>query len=307
MNLDTVDELRFYSRELIRELGFLNENAQNDELNVAQIHVLLECERYGIIEQQLLVNNLRVNKSYVSRLIKSLIHLDYVTFYEVDENKKNKPIRLTHLGLMKVKEINEQARTNVASALHYLTPEEHKTVSEGLRGYSHALKKSRTLQGVVIRPIEKKDNESLCVLIKAVLSEFGANKPGFASMDEETHSMYEFYQEQGQRYYVAVKDHRLLGGIGFAPLHGASPDVCELRKMYLDKGSRGLGLGNELLRRVMHDATSSYKAMYLETLSQMTQAISLYRKAGFEFLTQAMGDTGHYGCDTWMLKQLVLD
>lgn len=44
--------------------------------------------------------------------------------------------------------------------------------------------------------------------------------------------------------------------------------------------------------------------MYLETLSHMTQAISLYRKCGFELLTQPMGDTGHYSCDTWMNKLL---
>ena len=304
MNLNEVDELRFYSRELIREFGFLNDYSKWDELNFAQIHVLLECERVGVIEQQELAKSLRVDKSYVSRLVKSLIALGYVAWCESGDDKRNKPLSLTHSGQMKIKEINEDARKQVLAAIKYLAPEEQATISEGLKLYSLALKKARKLEGIIIRPIEKKDNEQVSFLIKSVLSEFEANKPGFAYMDEETNSMYEFYQEKGQLYYVAQKHDRLVGGLGFSPLAGASSEVCELRKMYLDKSVRGLGLGYELLCIIMDHAAPLYKAMYLETLSRMTQAISLYRKVGFEFLSQPMGHTGHYSCDTWMVKAL---
>lgn len=304
MHCDNVDELRFYSRELVREFGFLREGDNKDELNLAQIHLMLECERYGAIEQHLLANNLRVHKSYVSRLVKSLINLGYVAFYGAEKSKRSKTLALTPSGMMIVKKINEKAREQVLSALHYLTPEEQSKISEGLKLYSLALKKSRKLQGIIIRPIEKKDNERLCILIKSVLSEFGANKPGFAYTDVETNTMYEFYQEKGTSYFVAEKSNQLLGGIGFSPLQGAGNEVCELRKMYLDKEVRGLGLGSELLRVAMNEAKSLYKVMYLESLSRMTQAISLYRKVGFEFLSQPMGNTGHYSCDTWMVKNL---
>lgn len=304
MNLEEIDELRFYSRELIREFGFLNESTKNENLNFAQIHLLLECDRHGSIDQQFLAKNLRINKSYVSRLVKSLVALGYVDFYEAEHDKRNKPIYLTSLGLEKVCEINTNARSQVLSALNYVAPEEQMKIIEGLQLYSRALKKSRDFQGITIRRVEPQDNEQLCILIKSVLSEFGANKPGFAYMDEETSSMYEFYQEKGRSYYIVQKDNKVIGGIGFAPLLGASPDICELRKMYLDKEARGLGLGNELLNLAINEAKSLYKTMYLETLSHMTQAISLYCKVGFNYLSQPMGDTGHYSCDTWMMKKI---
>jgi putative acetyltransferase len=304
MNLDEIDELRFYSRELIREFGFLNETSKNENLNFAQIHLLLECDRYGAIDQQFLAKNLRINKSYVSRLVKSLIDLGYVDFYEAEHDKRNKPIYLTSLGLEKVGEINANARNQVLSAFNYVAPEEQMKIIEGLQLYSRALKKSRDLQGITIRLIEPQDNEQLCMLIKSVLSEFGANKPGFAYMDEETASMYEFYQEKGKSYYVVQKGNKIIGGIGFAPLLGDNPEVCELRKMYLDKEARGMGLGNELLNLAINEAKSLYKTMYLETLSHMTQAISLYCKFGFNYLSKPMGDTGHYSCDTWMMKKI---
>lgn len=297
---NNIDELRFYSRELIREFGILNERTKAGDLNFAQIHLLLECERHGMVEQLLLAKKLRVHKSYVNRLIKSLCVLGYIEFFEVDDNKKSKPIFLTSSGLMKVKEINDEANNQVVSACTYLTSEEQLIIEKGLALYSEALKKARLLRGIVIRPIEKKDNEALSVLIKSVLSEFGANKPGFAYTDVETHSMYEYYQEQGASYYVAEQSNQLLGGIGFAPLQGGGVDACELRKMYLTKEARGLGLGCELLKLALSEAKTMYRLMYLETLSRMAQAISLYRKTGFEFLTAPLGDTGHYGCDIWM-------
>lgn len=159
-------------------------------------------------------------------------------------------------------------------------------VCEGIKLYGLALKKVRKLEGINIRPIEQKDNEMLSILIKSVLSEFGANKPGFSYSDEDIDSMYEFYQEKGRAYYVAEKDNRLLGGIGIAPLKGAGPGICELRKMYLVKEVRGLGLGHELLDIAIDEGKKGYKTMYLETISRMTQAISLYRNAGFELLSQ---------------------
>lgn len=304
MNYKFIDEVRFYSRDLIREFGFLNDYSKWDDLNFAQIHMLLECEQHGVLEQQDLAKNLRVDKSYVNRLIKSLIQLGYITFFDIEDDKRAKPVALTAMGLDKVKEINDDARNQVSTALNYLQPDEQLKIIEGLTLYSSALKKMRLLQGVVLRPIEQKDNEQLCVLIKSVLSEFGANKPGFAYMDEETNSMFEFYQEPGKSYFVAVKENRLLGGIGFAPLPNSDSNICELKKMYLDKDARGLGLGHELLRTAVNNAKLIYDSMYLETLSRMSQAIVLYRKMGFVNLSEPMGDTGHYSCDTWMIKRL---
>jgi putative acetyltransferase len=103
---------------------------------------------------------------------------------------------------------------------------------------------------------------------------------------------------------VAQKNNKIIGGIGFASLNGANAEVCELRKMYLDKEARGFGLANKLLILAINEAKATYKTMYLETLSHMTQAISLYCKFGFNYLSQPMGDTGHYSCDIWMRKEI---
>jgi putative acetyltransferase len=44
--------------------------------------------------------------------------------------------------------------------------------------------------------------------------------------------------------------------------------------------------------------------MYLETLPELHQAVKVYEKFGFRYLKGPLGNTGHFGCDLWMLKDL---
>lgn len=163
----------------------------------------------------------------------------------------------------------------------------------------------QTKREYLIRPVEPGDNAGIEAVIRAVLPEFGASGPGFATQDQETSVMYEAYSRPGTVYFVLVRDGRVAGGAGIGPLAGEDPGVCELRKMYLLPEARGLGLGRELMRRCLCAAKDAgYKRCYLETLKSMSQANKLYIKNGFELLSGPMGKTGHFGCDVWYIKKL---
>mgnify|MGYP003577221564 CR=1 FL=1 len=49
---------------------------------------------------------------------------------------------------------------------------------------------------------------------------------------------------------------------------------------------------------------NDFKKIYLETMPELKQALSVYEKFGFEYLKGPMGNSGHTGCSLWMLKQL---
>ena len=305
MKLNNINQIRYYSRELIREFGFLDNPYQSFDLNLAKVHLLLECELQGYVTQQGLAKTLRLNKSYVSKLVKSLEEKGLLVVSGSPNDKREKNISLTLEGQKLVSKINTFAQAQVLSALKYLDKEEAAVIVHGLNLYANALKKSRRLQGVIFRPVEKCDDAKLSALIKHVLTEFGANKPGFAFCDVELNSMYDSYQGIGRAYMVVEKESLLLGGVGIGPLEGADKGTAELKKMYLSRDARGLGLGDELLRlALVNAAEKNYHTIYLETLSTMTQAIASYRRHGFEFLNAPIGLTGHFGCDTWMKKIL---
>ncbi len=156
-----------------------------------------------------------------------------------------------------------------------------------------------------IRPVLSSDNEQIANIIRTVLIEFGGNKPGTAYYDYDTDHIYEAYQKPGQVYYVAEQNGRLIGGCGIKPLESSNSEICELQKLYIYSNARGLGIGKLMLEKCLEFACDNfYKKCYLETFPNMQAAISLYQKYGFYKLDRPMGNTGHCGCDVWMIKDL---
>jgi len=146
---------------------------------------------------------------------------------------------------------------------------------------------------------------ALCHVIHSVGKEFGAIGEGFGPSDSEVLAMSQYYTEaRNSLYRVASVEQRIVGGCGIGPLTGKS-NVCELRKLFLLPESRGVGVGEMLARQCLEFArTKAFTACYLDTLSSMTSAISLYKKLGFEYLDAPLEGSVHNSCDIWMLKAL---
>jgi putative acetyltransferase len=158
---------------------------------------------------------------------------------------------------------------------------------------------------VTIRPIAPSDNEPLARIIRAALEEFGAAKPGTVYFDPTTDALYELFRTPRSHYFVAEGKDGLLGGGGIFPTGGLSGDTCELVKMYLRPEARGLGLGRTLIEKSLKAAQEAgFKKVYLETMPELKNALVAYEKLGFKYLDGPMGDSGHFGCGLWMLKEL---
>ena len=163
-----------------------------------------------------------------------------------------------------------------------------------------------TAPAIRTRTIRPSDNAALALIIRNSLAEFGANKPGTVFYDATTDALYELFQAPGSIYFVAEEDNgRLLGGAGIFASPGLPDSVCELVKMYLHKDTRGKGLGRALIEKCLEEARRmGYKKVYLETMPELRKAVSVYEKFGFSYLDRPMGNTGHFGCDVWMIKSL---
>lgn len=156
-----------------------------------------------------------------------------------------------------------------------------------------------------IRTIQQTDNLILSKIIKDTLAEFGANHPGTVYFDPTTDSLYELFRQKGSAYFVAERNGEIVGGGGIYPTKGLPDDTCELVKMYLLPQARGTGLGKTLIERCISQAKEfGYRKIYLETMPELKQALTIYAKFGFEYLSEPMGNSGHTGCSLWMLKEL---
>ncbi len=155
------------------------------------------------------------------------------------------------------------------------------------------------VNGVLIRPITAADNDAIKSIILATLEEHGAVGKGYASGDDETQAMSNYYDGVTGQYWVMVDvdTQAVIGGGGYSRLKGTKENdaICELQKVYFLPQTRGKGIGQRLIKQCMAAAIASgYRTMYIETIPAMKRAAELYTRFGFEYLDTHWGATGHH-------------
>ena len=164
---------------------------------------------------------------------------------------------------------------------------------------------SKQSQKIEFRPIEMQDSKELATLIRSVLEEYGADKPGTVYTDPTTDSLFELFQTKGSFYWIALRGNEIIGGCGIFPTLGLPEKCTELVKLYVSKTSRGTGIGYKLIEICLKQAKEAgYSSIYLETMPELSKAAGLYAQMGFQKLEKALGNSGHFACDLWMLKEI---
>jgi putative acetyltransferase len=304
--LPEVLPLRQASRELVRELGFLQARDAATRLSHSHCHALIEIDARGNVGQAELTVLLRLDKSTTSRILAELESRAWIRTRPSDVDARAKLLAVTAKGRAKLAQVHRDANARVEDALRLLGDEERGAVLRGMQVYARALERARRRALHSIRPIEVADSAAVARLIRTVMPEFGASGPGFAILDPEVDDMFGAYRGKRAAYWVvATGSGVVVGGGGFASLLGGDGHTCELRKMYFLPEVRGLGIGQDVLTRCIEGAErAGYTTMYLETLGNMTQAKTLYERNGFERLEEPLGKTGHFGCNAFYRRKL---
>ena len=157
-----------------------------------------------------------------------------------------------------------------------------------------------------IRSIQPSDNPALAKIIRTSLTEFGADHPGTVFYDNTTDALFELFRTHRSAYFVAENtEGQIMGGGGIYPTDGLPDDTCELVKMYLLPEARGTGVGRTIIEKCLESAKDfGFANVYIETMPELKKALPVYEKFGFAYLKAPLGNTGHYGCELWMIKAL---
>jgi putative acetyltransferase len=158
---------------------------------------------------------------------------------------------------------------------------------------------------ITVRTIEQKDNAALAKIIRQVMEEFNVNLPNTVYTDPTTDHLFELFQRAKAVYNVAEVDGKVVGGGGIYPTRDLPDGVCELVKMWLLPEARGLGLGRSMVEKCLQQAKElGFTKVYLESMPELKTALNVYEKFGFQYLSEQMGNSGHTGCQKWMIKIL---
>jgi putative acetyltransferase len=155
------------------------------------------------------------------------------------------------------------------------------------------------------RTIIERDNKQIEDIIRKAMTEFNADPHTTIIGDPALKSMYRNFQKPRSVYFIAELDGQVVGGCGVSSLDGGNENTCELQRMFLVREARGMGIGKKLLELCVNKAKEfKFQEIYLETLSDMHIAIRLYKSFGFEKQSAPLGNTGHSGCNIYMIRKI---
>jgi DNA-binding MarR family transcriptional regulator len=159
-DLTLIDDIRAASRQMVRELGFMEATLAATDYPPSAVHTILEIGARGPMTSVQLVEFLHLEKSSVSRMVRRLIERGELRETSDVEDARIKPLSLTAKGRRTLATIQDFARRQVSSALGLLTETERRIAHEGLVIYARALRADRiTGTGSVDRLLEFSHSE----------------------------------------------------------------------------------------------------------------------------------------------------
>ena len=158
---------------------------------------------------------------------------------------------------------------------------------------------------VIFRKVRKDDNPVLAGMIRKVFREHAAPQAGTVYSDPSTDDLYGLFRNNRSVLWVAEINGVPEGCCGIFPTEGLESNCAELVKYYLAENGRGKGTGRTLMEMCIDSARElGYARLYLESMPHFSKAVRIYEKLGFKHLPGPMGNSGHTGCNIWMILDL---
>jgi putative acetyltransferase len=293
--------LRQVSRELIRELGVLDNDCCETSLTPVQAHSLIEINNSHLTVKAL-SNILLVDKSNASRTVSKLIEKNLIIVSPHPNDARSQLLEITSEGKRLLNRLDQRLNSQSTNILAQMTADEKIQLHSSLHRYLKSIRQSKQQQAFTIRPLIKDDDIAIADVIRNVSEEFGLSAcKGYGVSDPNLENFSHVYAGEQNQYWVIEYLGKIVGGGGAEQLSGES-GVCELNKMYFLPEARGFGLSRRLAIMIIEFAkTNGYTSVYLETTHNLREALYLYKSLGFEKLEQPLGNTGHGDCELAML------
>ncbi len=146
LDLILIDDIRAASRQMVRELGFMDATVAASDYPPSAVHTILEIGMRGPMTSAELAEFLHLEKSSVSRLVRKLIDGGELRESADADDARSKLLSLTAKGRRTLAALHAFGRQQVSGALARLTDAERRTVREGLMHYARALKQARSVE-----------------------------------------------------------------------------------------------------------------------------------------------------------------
>jgi DNA-binding MarR family transcriptional regulator len=268
-----VDRVRRFNRTVTARVGALNDHFLGLGRALGEARLLWEIGLDGC-EVRLLRARLGLDSGYLSRLLRSLEAAGLVEVAASGSDRRIRVARLTAEGADERAALDESADELARSLLAPLSLQQRERLVAAMDEVERLL----TSASVEIRAVDPEHPNARYCLAEYVAELNRRGERGFDPSVGATALPHEVRPPAGQ-FFVAYLHGEAIG-CGAVKYHAGAP--TEIKRMWIAPAARGLGLGRRLLEHLEACALASgARVARIETSAVLTEAVSLYRSAGW--------------------------
>ncbi len=292
-----IEDIRAASRKLVREFGFLDKTIAGTDLSGSGVHAIVEIGLTPGLTAKDLGARLKLEKSTISRLLKSLEARGEILQTKSEIDGRAYGLSLTETGKQTWLAINQFGDNQARTALAHITNMDAATIANALATYADALSNSEAVS-VVPHPDFAIAEGYQTGMIGDVASLHARTHgpivgmgPAFESVVSK--AMAEFMQRIDRpmnNSWSVLENGEIIGSISIDG-EDLGNNIAHLRWFILSEKLRGKGLGKVLLQKALdHCDRLAFDEIHLWTLKGLDAARTLYEKTGFTLTNEYLGD-----------------
>jgi DNA-binding MarR family transcriptional regulator/GNAT superfamily N-acetyltransferase len=273
MLTDEIQHVRRFNRTVTQRIGALSDEYLSRQRPLGASRLLWEIASDGS-DARSLRTRLDLDSGYLSRLLRMLENEGLVTVEPHADDQRVRLVRLTDAGHSERAEIDRRSDELAHSLLSSLDEGSQRQLLDAMATVERLL-----TAGLVDVRIVDPSSEAAEFCIRSYFAELDARfDTGFDLEISKSADITEFVEPTGLLLVAHLHEEPV--GCGALRFYGG--EGTDVKRMWVAKSTRGLGVGrrilNELERHARERGTTSLR---LETNRNLLEAINLYRSAGY--------------------------
>jgi DNA-binding MarR family transcriptional regulator len=272
-----VASIRSFHRTVTERAGMLEEEYLSRGRPLGASRVLWEIGPDGE-DARSLRNRLDLDSGYLSRILRSLEGDELVETTPSTEDGRVRFVRLTKKGMLELALLDRLSDELAASILEPLNEAQREQL------VTAAAKVERLLTaGLVELRVEHPGGEAARFCLDNYFAELDERfETGFDATLSNPAATADLIEPAGLFLVAWLRGQPI--GCGALKFHSDEPS--EVKRMWVDTGARGLGVGRRILRGLEeHARRRGVDVLRLETNHSLSEAIGLYRSHGYREVT----------------------
>lgn len=276
-----VEKIRGFNRFYTQILGLLDNRLLKSDYSLVEARILFELGRHPDIVSKDLVNELRIDPAYLSRILKRFEKQDLIQKKTSPSDTRKQMLSLTPKGNAILLKLQEMSNSRIKNSLSHLTDGDSDRLLNAMETIEQLFTGKKPGFGMITIRSHRPGDLGYITYRHAVFysKNYGFDSTFDAYVASGLSDFITRFDPQKEHLWVAETDTTPVGSIAIVK---KDETTAQLRWFLVEPEARGKGLGKKLLSETIAFChRKNYRKIILWTVSNLDIARKLYKHSGF--------------------------